>query len=112
MHALRDFFTTDCGLASAAVIAITLSMSLYFTRHAKRPIREDGERAAREAAGRWAAPSPALLPQGAVPSAVARSSSQRLGSCLATRPTRTAHGLTQLPCNGAPGHATARRQPS
>ena len=52
MHALRDFFTTDYGLLSAAVIAVTLSMNVSFTRSAARHIREDGERAAREAAGR------------------------------------------------------------
>ena len=52
MHALRDFSTTDYGLLSAAVIAVTLSLGVYFTRHAARHIREDGERAAREAAGR------------------------------------------------------------
>lgn len=52
MHALRDFFTTDYGLLSAAVIAFTLFMGVYFTRYAARHIREDGERAAREAAGR------------------------------------------------------------
>ena len=52
MHAWCDFFTTDYGLVSAAVIAMTLSMGLYFTRYAALHIREDGERAAREAAGR------------------------------------------------------------
>ena len=52
MHALRDFFTTDYGLLSAAVIAFTLFMGFYFTRYAARHIREDGERAAREEAGR------------------------------------------------------------
>ena len=52
MHALRDFFTTDYGLLSAAVIAVTWSMGVSFTRHAARHIREDGEHYAREAAGR------------------------------------------------------------
>jgi hypothetical protein len=52
MHALRDFFTTDYGLLSAAAIGFTLFMGVYFTRYAARHIREDGERAAREAAGR------------------------------------------------------------
>ena len=51
MHALRDFFTTDYRLASAAVIAIILSRGLWFTRYAARHIRQKGERAARGAAG-------------------------------------------------------------
>ena len=52
MPALRDFFTTDYDLLSAVVIAITLSMNVSVTRYAARHIREAGERAAREAAGR------------------------------------------------------------
>ncbi len=50
MHALKDFLTTDYGLLSAAVIAFTLGMGLYFARYMARHIKEDGERAAREAA--------------------------------------------------------------
>lgn len=49
MHALRDFFTTDYGLLSAAVIAFTLGMGVFFQRYISRHMREDGERAAREA---------------------------------------------------------------
>ena len=52
MHALRDFFTTDCGLASAAVIAIILCRGLWFTRYAARHTRQEGARAARGAAGK------------------------------------------------------------
>ena len=52
MHALRDFFTTDYGLLSAAVIAFTIGMGVFFSRYVARHMREDGERAAREAAGR------------------------------------------------------------
>ncbi|MCP5272582.1 MAG: DUF3149 domain-containing protein [Burkholderiaceae bacterium] len=48
MHALRDFFTTDYGLLSAAVIAFTLGMGVFFSRYIARHIREDAERAARE----------------------------------------------------------------
>lgn len=51
MHALRDFLTTDYGLLSAAVIAFMLGMAVFFSRYISRHIREDSERAAREAAG-------------------------------------------------------------
>lgn len=49
MHALRDFFSTDYGLMSAAVIAIMLGMGVFFARYFAKHIREDSERAAREA---------------------------------------------------------------
>jgi len=49
MHALRDFFSTDYGLLSAAVIAFTLGMGVFFSRYMARHIREDTERAEREA---------------------------------------------------------------
>jgi hypothetical protein len=49
MHALRDFFTTDYGLLSAAVIAITLGMGVFYARYFARHIREDSEAAARAA---------------------------------------------------------------
>jgi hypothetical protein len=48
MHALRDFFSTDYGLMSAAVIAFTLGMGVFFSRYISRHIREDAEKAARE----------------------------------------------------------------
>lgn len=51
MHALRDFFTTDYGLLSAAVLAITLGMGVFFARYMQRHIREDAANAAREVAG-------------------------------------------------------------
>ena len=41
MHALRDFFTTDYGLLSAAVIATTLGMGVFYARFFQRHIRED-----------------------------------------------------------------------
>lgn len=52
MHAIRDFFTTDYGLMSAAVIAITLGMAGYFSWFFRKHIREDAERAAREGGAR------------------------------------------------------------
>lgn len=52
MHALRDFFTTDYGLLSAVVIAVTLGMGVFYTRYFLRHIKEDTEAAARAAAGR------------------------------------------------------------
>lgn len=53
MRALQDFFSTDYGLMSAAVIAITLGMGWFYTSYFMRHIREDeaAERA-RQAAGR------------------------------------------------------------
>jgi Protein of unknown function (DUF3149) len=50
MHALRDFLTTDYGLMSAAVIAFTLGMGVFFQRYIARHIKEDtaaAERATR-----------------------------------------------------------------
>lgn len=52
MHALNDFFTTDYGILSAIVIAVTLGMGAFYANFFARHIREDSERAAREAAGR------------------------------------------------------------
>ncbi len=45
MHALRDFFSTDYGLLSAAVIAITLGMGVFYTRFFLKHMREDEARA-------------------------------------------------------------------
>jgi len=50
MHALTDFFTTDYGLLSAVVIVCTLGMGAFYANYFARHIREDSERAAREAA--------------------------------------------------------------
>jgi len=50
MRALQDFFSTDYGLLSAAVIAITLGMGVFFARYFARHIREDCARADAEAA--------------------------------------------------------------
>jgi hypothetical protein len=49
MHALKDFFTTDYGLLSAAVIVFTLGMGGFFTWFFQKNIRQDAERAARDA---------------------------------------------------------------
>lgn len=49
MHALRDFFSTDYGLMSAAVITIMLGMGAFYAHYITKHMREDGERAAREA---------------------------------------------------------------
>ena len=50
MHALRDFFTTDYGLLSAAVLVFTIGMGAFFARYMARHIREDTARARKEAA--------------------------------------------------------------
>ena len=44
MHALIDFFTTDYGLLSAAVLAITLGMGGFYARYFITHIREDEAR--------------------------------------------------------------------
>ncbi len=41
MHALIDFFSTDYGLMSAAVIAVTLGMGVFFTRFFLSHMRAD-----------------------------------------------------------------------
>jgi uncharacterized membrane protein SirB2 len=45
MHALRDFFSTDYGLLSAAVIAITLGMAVFYVRFFLKHMHEDEARA-------------------------------------------------------------------
>ena len=49
MHALTDFFSTDYGLLSAAVIAFTLFMGGWYVNYFRRHIAEDTARAAKEA---------------------------------------------------------------
>ncbi len=44
MHALRDFFSTDYGLLSAAVIAITLGMGAFYVRFFLKHMHEDEAR--------------------------------------------------------------------
>lgn len=49
MQALKDLLTTDYGLMSVAVIAITLGMGGFFLRYFLRHMHEDEARHAREA---------------------------------------------------------------
>lgn len=46
MRALTELFSTDVGLMSIAVVAITLGMGVYYVRYFLKHIREDAERAA------------------------------------------------------------------
>ncbi|PXW95554.1 uncharacterized protein DUF3149 [Sphaerotilus hippei] len=50
MHALTDFFSTDYGLMSALVIAITLGMGVFYVRYFIQHIRMDTEAAERREA--------------------------------------------------------------
>ena len=45
MHALRDFFSTDYGLLSAAVIAFMLGMGVFYARYFLKHMHEDEARA-------------------------------------------------------------------
>ncbi|MFM2342130.1 MAG: hypothetical protein RLZZ592_1783 [Pseudomonadota bacterium] len=45
MHALTDFFSTDYGLLSALVIALTLGMGGFYLSYFLRHIRQDTEAA-------------------------------------------------------------------
>lgn len=47
MHALKDLFTSDVGIMSLAVIAITLGMGVFYLRYFLRHIREDAAAANR-----------------------------------------------------------------
>lgn len=58
MHALIDFFSTDYGLMSAVVLAITVGMLFFYIRFFLQHIKQDTEAAAqREAQARGAATS-------------------------------------------------------
>ncbi len=46
MQAWKDFFTTDYGLMSAAVILVVLGMAGFFINYFSKHIREDTEREA------------------------------------------------------------------
>jgi len=46
MKALTDFLTTDYGLLSAAVIAVTIGMGVFYTRFFLNNIRRDAAAAA------------------------------------------------------------------
>ncbi len=41
MHALKDLLTTDYGLMSIAVIAVTLGLGGFYLRYFLRHIQED-----------------------------------------------------------------------
>lgn len=45
MRALADFFSTDYGLMSAAVILITLGMGVFYVRFFLKHMHEDEARA-------------------------------------------------------------------
>jgi len=49
MRALTDFFTTDYGLLSAAVISFTIGMAVFYARYISKHVREDTAAAARAA---------------------------------------------------------------
>jgi len=44
MHALKDLFTSDVGLMSAAGIAFMLGMAVFFVRYFLRHMQEDEAR--------------------------------------------------------------------
>ncbi len=48
MQAWTDFFSTDYGLMSAAVIAVMLGMGVFFVRFFVKHMREDEARANRK----------------------------------------------------------------
>jgi len=48
MQLLKDLFTTDVGLMSAAGIAFMLGMGVFFVRYFLRHMQEDAEKAAAE----------------------------------------------------------------
>ena len=41
MHALKDLFTSDVGLMSAAVIAFVLGMGVFFVWYTLKHMREE-----------------------------------------------------------------------
>jgi Protein of unknown function (DUF3149) len=47
MHALKDLFTSDVGLMSAAGIAFMLGMGVFYVRYFLRHMHEDEMRARR-----------------------------------------------------------------
>lgn len=50
MHALIDFFSTDYGLMSAAVLAFTVGMLFFYIRFFLQHIKQDTEAAAKREA--------------------------------------------------------------
>jgi len=51
MHALKDLFTSDVGIMSLAVIAITLGLGVFYLRYFLRHIRDDAAAAAERPRG-------------------------------------------------------------
>ena len=49
MQALRELFTSDVGLMSVAVLAVTLGIGGYYLSYFLRHIREDSAKVAAEA---------------------------------------------------------------
>ncbi len=48
MHALADFFSTDYGLMSAVVVAVSAGMIVWYARFFMRNIRESEQAAAQK----------------------------------------------------------------
>lgn len=46
MHALKELFTTDVGLMSAAGLAFMLGMGIFYVRYFLKHIQQDADRAA------------------------------------------------------------------
>lgn len=46
---LKDLFTTDVGLMTVIGLSFMMGMGVFFIRYFLKHMREDGERAAREA---------------------------------------------------------------
>lgn len=49
MQALQELFTSDVGVMSLAVIAITLGMGVFYLRYFLRHIRDDAAKAGQDA---------------------------------------------------------------
>lgn len=62
MHALKDLFTTDVGLMSAAGIAFMLGMAVFYVRFFIRHMNEDAKRAAESEGAAQASPGNGGLP--------------------------------------------------
>jgi hypothetical protein len=52
MQLLKDLFTTDVGLMSAAGIAFMLGMGVFYVRYMLKHMHDDEARAQREAAAK------------------------------------------------------------
>jgi hypothetical protein len=52
MHALKDLFTTDVGLMSAAGIAFMLGMAVFFVRFFLKHMHDEEARVAQKSAAK------------------------------------------------------------